>query len=149
MTTNINFFDLVNNSELTVNKFARVCVKMNEGMTLYRQTEKIYEFLKAHRGNEFTCTEIGLALGAPLFAWHSPWDNTDEAYVKKISDSLYWLLEMGLVHRNTYTKRITVECDYPHKVRDVKIIDGVEYVAYLLKYDEKEVDSKTHKWSAL
>ena len=57
MTTNINLFDLVNNSELTVDKFSKVCVKMNEGMALYRQTERIYEFLKAHRGNEFTCTE--------------------------------------------------------------------------------------------
>lgn len=148
MTTNINLFDIVNNNDLTVDKFAKVCVKMSEGMALYKQTQTIYEFLKAHRGNEFTCTEIGLALGYP-FSWHCNWDNTEEAYVKKISDSLYWLLEMGLVHRNTYTKRITVECGYPHKVRDVKIIDGVEYVGYVLKYDEREVDSKTHKWSAL
>ena len=144
MTTNFNF---VTDNGFNAKDFAKVCVKMGEAMKLYEQTQKIYEFLKANRGREFTCTEIGLALGIP-FTWHYSWDDTDIACTKKISDSLYWLKEMGLVHRNTYVKKVTIDLGYREKVKDVKIIDGIEYVGYIYK-TTREVDSKTHKWSAL
>lgn len=133
--------------DFTAEKFAIVCVKMREGMRLFEQTQTIYNFLLEHKGEEFSPTEIGLALGKP-FAYHYSWDDTDEACVKKISDSLYWLLEIGLIDRNTYTQKITVELGYPQRVKDVKIIDGVEYVGYIYK-DTTEVISTSYKWFAL
>lgn len=144
MTTNFNF--TINNG-FDAKDFAKVCVKMEEAMKLYEQTQKIYAFLKAHPGNEFTCTEIGLALGYP-FSITLPWSGREDVCVKKVSDSLYWLLQMGLVHRNTYVEKITIDLGYREKVKDVKIIDGVEYVGYIYK-TTREVDSKTNKWSAL
>lgn len=133
--------------DFTAEKFAKVCVKMEEGMRLFEQTQTIYNFLLEHKGKEFSPTEIGLALGKP-FAYHYSWDNTDEACVKKISDSLYWLLEIGLIDRNTYTQKITIKLDYPQRVKDVKVIDDVEYVGYICK-DTMEVTSKSYKWFAL
>lgn len=133
--------------DFTTEKFAKVCVKMGEGMRLFEQTKTIYNFLLEHKGKEFSPTEIGLALGKP-FAYHYSWDDTDDVCVKKISDSLYWLLEIGLIDRNTYTEKITIELPYKERVRDVKVIDGVEYVGYIYK-DTMEVTSKSHKWFAL
>ena len=124
MTTKFNF--TVDNG-FNADRFAQVCEAMHKGLALYKQTETIYNFLLAHKGEEFSPTQIGLALGKP-FAWHCSWDNTDEACVKKIADSLYWLYEMKLIGRNMYTQRITVDLGYPQKVKDIKIIDGVEYV---------------------
>lgn len=144
MTTHFNF--TIDNG-FNAERFAQVCVKMEEGMRLYKQTKTIYEFLLAHKGTEFSPTQIGLALGKP-FTWHCSWDDTDEALVKKISDSLYWLYEMKLIGRNTYTKKVTVDLGYRQRVKDVKVIDGVEYVGYIYK-DTMEVDSKSHKWFAI
>lgn len=144
MTTN---FNLVIDNGFDAKDFAKVCVKMNDAIQLYEQTQKIYSFLKAHKGCEFSPTEIGLTLGKP-FAWHCSWDDTDEACVKRISDSLYWLKEMGLVGRNTYIEKVDIELPYPQRVKDVKVIDGVEYIGYIYK-ETMTVDSKRYKWFAL
>ncbi len=53
-----------------------------------------------------------------------------------------------MIDRNTYTQKITIELDYPQRVKDVKVIDGVEYVGYIYK-DTMEVTSKSYKWFAL
>lgn len=144
MVTKINF--TIDNG-FNAERFAQVCVKMSEGMKLYKQTKTIYEFLLAHKGIEFSPTEIGLALGKP-FTWHCSWDDTDEALVKKIADSLYWLYEMKLIDRHSYTKKVTVDLGYKQRVKDIKIIDGVEYVGYIYK-TTMEVDSTSHKWFAI
>lgn len=144
MTTRINF--TVDNG-FNEKDFAKVCVKMGEGMRLYEQTKTIYDFLLAHKGEEFSPAEIGLSLGIP-FAWHCSWDNTDNACVKKIADSLYWLYEMKLIDRHSYTKKVTIDLGYKQRVKDIKIIDGIEYVGYIYK-TTMEVDSTSHKWFAL
>ena len=144
MVTKINF--TIDNG-FNAERFAQVCVKMSEGMRLYKQTKTIYEFLLAHKGIEFSPTEIGLALGKP-FTWHCSWDDTDEALVKKIADSLYWLYEMKLIDRHSYTKKVTIDLGYKQRVKDIKIIDGVEYVGYIYK-TTMEVDSTSHKWFAI
>lgn len=143
-TTRIN---LTIDNGFNAKDFAKVCVKMGEGMRLYEQTKTIYDFLLAHKGEEFSPAEIGLALGKP-FAWHCSWDDTDEACVKKIADSLYWLYEMKLIDRHSYTKKVTIDLGYKQKVKDIKIIDGVEYVGYIYK-TTMEVDSTSHKWFAI
>lgn len=144
MATN---FTVTSNSDFTVERFSKVCVKMSEGFALFKQTEIIYNFLLAHKDCEFSPTEIGLALGAP-FSYHLSWYDSDEVYTKKISDSLYWLKELGLIGRNTYTKKVSIDLGYRQRVKDVKVIDGVEYVGYLYK-DTMEVDSTSYKWFAL
>lgn len=140
-------FNYSTDNGFTMERFASVCVKASEGFNLFKQTETIYNFLLAHKGVEFSPTEIGLALGRP-FIWHCSWDDTDEACVKRISDSLYWLYGLGLINRNTYTKKVTVDLGYPQRVRDVKVIDGVEYVGYIYK-ETMEVDSTSYKWFAM
>lgn len=140
-------FNYSTDNGFTMERFASVCVKAGEGFNLFKQTETIYKFLVAHKGEEFSPTEIGLALGRS-FVWHNHWDDTDEPYVKRISDSLYWLYNLGLINRNTYTQKITVDLGYKQRVRDVKVIDGVEYVGYIYK-DTMEVDSTSYKWFAM
>lgn len=144
MTTNFNF---VTDNGFNTKDFANVCVKMKDALRLYEQTERIYNFLKLRKGCEFSPTEIGFGLGEP-FTWHRSWDNTDEACVKMISDSLYWLLQMGLVKYNTYVEKVELDLPYPQKVKDVKVIDGVEYVGYITK-KTMTVNSESRKWFAL
>lgn len=143
MTTNFRF---VTDKDFTEERFARVCVKMHDAMKLYKQTETIYNFLLTHKGSEFTPTQIGLALGKPFAVQY--WDGDVNACTKMISDSLYWLLELGLIIRYTHTEKVEVELGYKERVRDVKIIDGVEYVGYIYK-DTIEVEHKSYTWSAL
>ena len=144
MTTNFNF---VMDNGFTAEKFSKVCVRMSEAMGMFKQTEAIYNFLIAHKGSEFTPTEIGLAMGKP-FSWHYSWDNTDVVCTKKISDSLYWLKELGLVNFTETKKIVTIEEPYPTRVKDAKIIDGIEYVGY--KYaTTRDFIATTRHWFAL
>lgn len=140
MNTNINY--TVEN-ELTMDKFANVCTFAHKAMELLEQTEAIYNFLLAHKGVEFSPKEIGLALGKP-FTWQC-WNDPHKVLVKRISDSLYWLYNLGLINRSTYTKQITIKLNYEQEVKDVKIINGVEYVGYIHK-DTQDVISTSYKW---
>jgi len=146
MTTNFNLV-IDTESNFNAKDFSKVCVKMRDALKLYEQTEKIYNFLKLRKGCEFSPTEIGFGLGEP-FITHFAWCNSDEACVKMISDSLYWLLQMGLVKYNSYVEKVDIELPYPEKVKDVKIIDGVEYVGYVTK-KTRTVNSESRKWFAL
>lgn len=127
-----------------INTFATVCVAAHEGLRMYEQTMTVYDFLCAHKGQEFSPKELALAIGKP-FVYHWTWTDEDLPEVKRVSDSLHWLLEMGLVQRNTYTKTVEFELDYPTRVRDIKIIDGVEYVGYIMSTKDT-VDTTYHKW---
>lgn len=128
----------------TMNEFAKVCFAFKEGMEMYERTMKVLAFLSANRGKEFSPTEIADALD---YAHNSVFSGRI-IYHEKVVKPLHWLLEMGLVGRNTYTERITVDLGYKQKVKDVKIINGVEYVGYIYK-STKEVDKITYKWFAL
>ena len=67
---------------------------------------------------------------------------------KRATDSLYWLYNMGLVGYHEYEEVITIRTDYPEKVKDVKIINGVEYVGYIEK-DTRDVKKIYRKWFAI
>lgn len=139
---------MTTNNDFTMDKFASVCATAEEGFRLFKQTETIYNFLVANKGTEFSPTEIGLAIGRKPFIWHNSVEDVDVAASKMISDSLYWLYHLGLISRHIYTEKKTIKPYYPTKVKDVKVIDGVEYVGYIYK-NLVEVNSTFCKWFAL
>lgn len=122
-------------------EFAKVCVAFHDGMEMYERTLKVLTFLGAHRGQEFSPIELADALG---YGRESTYYGRI-IYHEKVVKPLHWLLEMGFVERNAYTERITIDLGYKQKVKDVKIINGVEYVGYIYK-STKEVDKVSYKW---
>lgn len=125
-------------------EFAKVCVTFHDGMEMYDRTMKVLTFLNTHKGQEFSPTELADALGYDCESTYFG----RIIYHEKVVKPLHWLLEMGFVDRNTYTERITINLGYQKRVKDIKIIDGVEYVGYIYK-STKEIDSVSYKWFAL
>ena len=125
-------------------EFSQVCVAFGEGMEMYDRTMKVLDFLSNNKGKEFSPTEIANALGYGF----------DTAYwgrivcKDKVVKPLHWLLQMGLVGRNGYTEKVTIDIGYKKKIKDVKIINGVEYVGYIYT-STMDVDSTSYKWFVL
>ena len=130
--------------EMTMKNFAQVCVAFNDGLEMYERTEKVYNFLKENKGKEFSPKAIAKALG---FFHHSDYFDDDFIYHDQVKNPLHWLLRMGLVGRTEHKEIITIDNPYPTKVKDVKVINGVEYVGYIYK-DTIEVTSKSYTWFA-
>lgn len=126
--------------EITMKNLAKVCQAAYEGQRLLEQTQKVYNFLEKNKGMEFLPHEIGAFVFDNYYYKNS--------IAKKASDSLYWLYDMGLVGYRDYEKIITIKVPYPEKVRDVKIINGVEYVGYIEK-DTIDVKKVYRRWFAL
>ena len=122
--------------EITMKNLAKVCQAAYEGQRLLEQTQKVYDFLEKNKGMDFLPYEIG------MFAFDSKYK---QSCAKKASDSLYWLYDMGLVGYREYEKVITINAPYPERVRDVKIINGIEYVGYIEK-DTIDVKKVYRRW---
>lgn len=125
--------------EITMKNFASVCQAAYEGQRLLEQTQKIYDFLEKNKGMDFLPHEIGMSVLNNRYYKGS--------CAKRTSDSLYWLYDMGLVGYREYEKVITINAPYPEEVRDVKIINGIEYVGYIKK-DTIDVKKTYRKWFA-
>ena len=127
--------------ELTMKNFASACQAAYEGQRLFEQTQKVYNFLERNKGMDFLPHEIG----AFVFDNISYYKNS---HAKRASDSLYWLYDMGLVSYHEYEKVITIKTDCPEMVKDVKIINGIEYVGYIKK-DTIDVKKVYRRWFAI
>ena len=125
--------------EITAESLAKVCQTIDEEQTLLEQTNKVYNFLKNNKKSEFFPKEIGMLVIDSRYPTSS---------TKRATDSLYWLYNMGLVGYHEYEEVITIRTDYPEKVKDVKIINGVEYVGYIEKYT-RDVKKIYRKWFAI
>lgn len=125
--------------EITMKNFANACQAAYEAQRLLEQTQKVYNFLETYRGMDFSPKEIGMAVIGTRYP---------SSDVKRVTDSLYWLYDMGLVGYRDYEKIITIKAPYPEKVRDVKIINGVEYVGYIEK-DTIDVKKVYRRWFTL
>lgn len=128
--------------EMTIRNFGTVCEALKNGLEMYDRTEKVYNFLKAHKGEEFSPKEIAKGIG---FCRKSFCSDTEFIYHEQVVHPLHWLLQMGLVGKTEHKEIITIENPYPTRVKDVKIINGVEYVGYVYK-DTIEVTSKSYTW---
>lgn len=134
---------------VNVNDFKKVCATFNEGYEMFERTEKIYNFLKASK-EKMTPTEIALALGYS-YKW---FNDEDVALIGRVSKPLHWLLEMGLVEKEPYSKTYTFETEWYGKeywVQDEKIIDGITYTAMIRKEREGDTFEETftlYKWFA-
>ena len=126
--------------ELTMKNFASACQAAYEGQRLLEQTQKVYNFLAKNKGMDFLPHEIG------MFAFDNRYYK--DSCTKRASDSLYWLYDMGLVSYHEYEKIITINAPYPEEVRDVKIINGIEYVGYIKK-DTIDVKKVYRRWFAI
>lgn len=125
--------------EFTMKNFASACQAAYEAQRLLEQTQKVYDFLEKNKGMDFLPYEIG------MFAFDNSYYKGSCA--KRASDSLYWLYDMGLVGYREYEKIVTIKTDCPERIRDVKIINGIEYVGYIEK-DTIEVKKVYRRWFA-
>ena len=132
-----------------MNEFRNVCVAFNEAYEMFERTEKIYNFLKNEATEKMTPTEIALALDY-TFTWDKY--DTKEVLLGRVVKPLYWLLKMGLVDREPYTKKYTFDTycyGGGHWVTDEKVINGITYTAKIWK-EEKSYEKEfiMYRWFA-
>ena len=121
----------------------KVCYTFDVSMDLFDRTMEVYTFLRDNK-DEFKPIEIAERLNYK----YGIFDGVDDIAYMRVVRPLHLLEKMGLVSRNTYTKKVNINSYYPMRVKDVKIINGIEYVGYIEKETyEKEVTY--YKWFAL
>lgn len=126
-----------------MNEFSKVCVSFAEGMVLYNKTMTIYNFLNDHRGKKFSPKEIAETLG---YGWNLDNEKDKNIFTGQVVKPLHWLLEMGVIKRDSYTTTITIPTNDGYYKKDVKIIDGIEYTAKIWVGGDIEKEVTSYKW---
>lgn len=124
MTTAINFMDYVNHT-----------VKGKEVLHAFERTHRVYNYLKAHKGEKFSPTEIA----EELYKWGN---------YQATARELHILEKMGLVGREAYTKTIHIDCGGYYKLVS-KVFEGINFTAKVLVHEPFDKEVTLYRWYAL
>lgn len=120
---------------ITFMDFANNTVAGKDCATNFLHTEKILDYLTAHKGEQFAPKEIADALNYTY---------------QHVSRMLGVLQKMHLVGAQEYKTTVHIQLPYYSWFTDRKVIDGITYTAKIY-VENKEFDKEvtTYKWFAL